>query len=323
MRTGNRKANILVIDDNPDVLGMLERGLYHDYNVVAISQPEKASDIVKSDDIDLVITDIMMSPVSGFEILRRVKEVNEIIEVILLTGEAPDKIKPAVSAMQSGAHDYLLKPVNLTELKEAIRSALGKQQWRMEKKQLLLELVRMRDTDCLTGLSNQRSFFSQFSEEFQRSLRYQRTLGCVFLDVDKFKAINQRYGHFRGDQVLERIGNVLIKHTRGSDITCRYSGDEFVVVMPEADQQGARGLAEKLRQLIATELYNFADQPLKVTVSLGVSVYEVGSPQSAESLLSAADAALLSAKRAGGDCVVFKDIDGPAIQNIVPETVSV
>jgi two-component system, cell cycle response regulator len=323
MRTGNRKANILVIDDNPDVLGMLERGLYHDYNVVAISQPEKASDIVKSDDIDLVITDIMMSPVSGFEILRRVKEVNEIIEVILLTGEAPDKIKPAVSAMQSGAHDYLLKPVNLRELKEAIRSALGKQQLRMEKKQLLLELVRMRDTDCVTGLSNQRSFFSQFSEEFQRSLRYQRTLGCVFLDVDKFKAINQRYGHFRGDQVLERIGNVLIKHTRGSDITCRYGGDEFVVVMPEADQQGARGLAEKLRQLIATELYNFADQPLKVTVSLGVSVYEVGSPQSAESLLSAADAALLSAKRAGGDCVVFKDIDAPAIQDIVPQTVSV
>src|SRR5437773_1578163 len=323
MSEKNRKAKILVIDDNPDILGMLEIGLHNEFDVIAISQPEKALDIVKADDIDLVITDIMMPPFSGFEILRRVKEANELIEVILLTGEAPDQAKPAVSAIQGGAHDYLLKPVNLWELKAAIRSALEKQQLRMENKRILQELVRIANADYLTGLSNQRSFFSLYSQEFERSVRYRRSLSCIFLDVDKFKTINDRYGHRCGDLILERIGNVLIKHTRVSDIKCRYGGDEFVVVLPEGNQEGTECLAEKIRHLTENELFDFADQPLKVTVSLGVSVYEVGSHQPASNLLNAADLALLSAKHAGGNRVVFKNVDDLAIRDIVPNTVGI
>ncbi|PYV43275.1 MAG: hypothetical protein DMG06_11200 [Acidobacteria bacterium] len=280
-------------------------------------------DILESDNVDLVITDIMMPSISGFEILRRVKETNELIEVILLTGEAPDKAKPAVSAMQGGAHDYLLKPVNLGELKGAIRGALEKQQLRMDNKRLLQELVQMAHADYLTGLSNQRSFFSLFSQEFERSVRYRRSLSCIFLDVDKFKTINDRHGHRCGDLVLERIGNVLIKHTRVSDIKCRYGGDEFVVVLPEGNQEGTQCLAEKIRHLTENELFDFADQPLKVTVSLGVSVYEVGSHQPASNLLNAADLALLSAKHAGGNRVVFKNVDDLAIRDIVPNTVGI
>jgi two-component system, cell cycle response regulator len=307
MSEKNGKANILVIDDNPDILHMLKTGLHNDFNVIALSQPEKALDRVKSDDIDVVITDIMMLPVSGFEILRRVKEFDEIIEVILLTGEAPDKARPAVNAMQGGAHDYLLKPVNLRELKGAIESALAKQKLRIENKRLLQELERMANTDCLTGLSNQRSFFSLYSQEFERSVRYGRSLGCMFLDVDKFKRINDRYGHLCGNQVLERIGNVLIEHTRVSDIKCRYEADEFVVVLPESNQEGIWTMAEKLRYVIQNEIYVFADQPVKVTASVGISVYKDGRHQSAKSLLNAADLALISAKQAGGNCVVSKN----------------
>ena len=322
MSERNRRAKILVIDDSLDILNFLEIGLQPEFDVIAISQPEKALEIVKSDDVDVVITDVVMPSVSGFELLRKVKETNEIIEVILLTGNAPDKAMPVIRAMRGGAYDYLLKPVNLWDLKRAIRNALEKQKSRMENKQFLQELARMANADCLTGLSNQRHFFSLFSQEFERSLRYRRSLGCLFLDVDNFKCINDRFGHCCGDLVLERIGFLLIKQTRGSDLKCRYGGDEFVVVLPEGDDEGTQAMAGKLRRLIESERYGFTDQPFKVTASLGVSVYEAGEAHlPSQSLLRAADLALLSAKHAGGNCIVFRKIDDPAVQGTVPNTV--
>lgn len=324
MSKKNGRAKILVIDDNLDILKMLEIWLQDEFDVIPISQPEKAVEIVKSEDVDLVITDIVMPSISGFEILKMVKEANEMIEVILLTGETPDKAMPAVRAMRSGAHDYLMKPLDLCDLKRAIRKALDKQQSLMENKQLLLELARMANTDGLTGLSNHRHFFSLFSQEFQRSLRYGLRLGCLFLDVDKFKSINARYGHCCGDLVLERIGSLIIKNTRDSDIKCRYEGDEFVVVLPHGNKEGTLGMAEKLRRLMENERYDFTDPPSKVTVSVGVSVYEAGGTRlPSQSPLRAADLALLSAKHMGGNCTVFRKIDDPAVQGIVPNTVGV
>jgi two-component system cell cycle response regulator len=303
MNLQNQKASILIVDDDPNVLNMLELGLQSEFNVVAIFQPEKAMDVFGAGDFDLVITDIVMPYVSGFEILRKVKEANELIEVILLTGELPDKAKPAVTSLQKGAHDYLLKPVKLLELKAAILKAFEKQKLRLENKRLLLELVRMANTDCLTGLSTRRHFYSQLYQEFERSDRYSRSLGCLFLDIDKFKEVNDNYGHLRGDSVLERVGKLLINHSRGSDMKCRFGGDEFVLVLPEANLEKAIAMAEKLRGLIEKEAYDFADPPLNLTASVGVASCEMKNFQTADELLSAADLALLSAKREGGNCI--------------------
>src|SRR5262245_25065245 len=134
MNSSKKKANILIVDDDSDVLNMLELGLQDEFNIVAMFQSDKALDALKSGDFDLVITDIMMPYVSGFEILRSTKETNELIEVILLTGELPDRARPAVTFLQNGAHDYLLKPVKLSDLKVTIEKAFDKQQQRMESK---------------------------------------------------------------------------------------------------------------------------------------------------------------------------------------------
>ena len=307
MNSQEEKTSILIVDDDPKVLNMLELGLQDEFNVVAIFQPEKAMDVFKTGDFDLVITDIVMPYVSGFEILRKVKDANELIEVILLTGELPDKAKPAVTSLQNGAHDYLLKPVKLFELKAAILKALEKQKLRMENKRLLLELVRMANTDCLTGLSTRRHFYAQFYQEFEHSNRYNRNLSCLFLDVDKFKAVNDQYGHLRGDSVLERVGKLLINHSRSSDMKCRFGGDEFVLVLPEANHEKALAMAGKLRGLIEKESYGFADPPVKLTASVGVASCEENNFQTADELLNAADLALLSAKREGGNCIRFSN----------------
>jgi DNA-binding response OmpR family regulator len=127
MNPKNGRANILIIDDDSNVLNMLELGLQDEFNIVAMFQPDKALAVLRSGDFDLVVTDIMMPYVSGFDILRTAKETNELIEVILLTGELPDRARPAVTFLQNGAHDYLLKPVKLSELKAAIEKGLEKQ----------------------------------------------------------------------------------------------------------------------------------------------------------------------------------------------------
>jgi diguanylate cyclase (GGDEF)-like protein len=297
----NRKVNVLIIDDDSNVLNMLELGLQDEFNIVAMCQSDKALELLKSGDFDLVITDIMMPYVSGFEILRSVKETNELIEVILLTGELPDRARPAVTFLQNGAHDYLLKPVKLSELKAAIEKALEKQQLRMENKRLMAELVCLANTDPLTRLSNRRHFYAQFYREFERSRRYRRPLSCLVLDIDKFKQVNDRYGHRCGDWVLERIGDLMNKCSRASDLKCRYGGDEFVLVLPEADQAGAIAMAEKLRQRIGHETYELPDQTFKVTASVGIAVLEEENFESGDDLIDAADLASLAAKRDSGN----------------------
>jgi diguanylate cyclase (GGDEF)-like protein len=296
-----KKANILIIDDDSDVLNMLELGLQDEFKIVAMFQPDRALNALKSGDFDLVVTDIMMPYVSGFEILRSAKETNELIEVILLTGELPDRARPAVTFLQNGAHDYLLKPVKLSELKVAIEKALEKQQQRMENKRLMAELVRQANTDPLTKLSNRRHFYTQFYLEFERSRRYRRPLSCLVLDIDKFKQVNDRYGHRYGDWVLERVGDIVNKCSRASDLKCRYGGDEFVLALPEANGAGAVAMAEKLCQNIDQESYELPDQVFKVTVSVGVATLEDGNFQSGEDLIAAADLASLAAKRQGGN----------------------
>jgi diguanylate cyclase (GGDEF)-like protein len=296
-----KKANILIIDDDSDVLNMLELGLQDEFNIVAMFQPDRALNALKSGDFDLVISDIMMPYVSGFEILRSTKETNELIEVILLTGELPDRARPAVTFLQNGAHDYLLKPVKLSELKVAIEKALEKQQQRMENKRLMAELVRQANTDPLTKLSNRRHFYTQFYLEFERSRRYHRPLSCLVLDIDKFKQVNDRYGHRYGDCVLERVGDIVNKCSRASDLKCRYGGDEFVLVLPEANRTGAVAMAEKLCQKIDQESYELPDQVFKVTASVGVAAFEDGNFQSGDDLIDAADLASLAAKRQGGN----------------------
>ncbi|MCI0421948.1 MAG: diguanylate cyclase [Acidobacteria bacterium] len=301
--TTRRKPAILLVDDDLNLLNMLEMGLRADYDVVSVFDPKRALEVLEQGNFDVVITDVIMPELSGFEILRRVKETSELVEVILLTGELPDKVRPAVTALQDGAHDYLIKPVSLLELRATVQKALDKQRQRMENKQRLQELIQRAHTDYLTGLSNRSYFCSQLNLEFERSRRHARSLGCLVFDVDRYKKVNDEYGHGCGDLVLQRLGTLVMKNSRSTDLKCRYGGDEFVLVLPETDEAGSMIFAEKLRCLVEREVYDFADQTLKVTISLGVATFQDKNFHSPEELIHAADAALLSAKREGGNCV--------------------
>ena len=297
------KPAVLIVDDDASVVRMLEMGLADEYEIIPVFDPTQAINVFSETAIDIVVSDIKMPGLSGFDILRSVKAANPLVEVILLTGELPDKSRPAVNALQSGAHDYLLKPVGMRVLKAAIQQALAKQRQQLDDKRKLQELLRRANTDFLTGLSNRHHFQTQVKLEFERSDRYERSLSCLLLDVDDFKKINDEFGHCAGDQVLQRLGQLLGKHLRSSDLKCRYGGEEFVVILPEADSEVAATVAEKMRRLITKETFEFADPPLQISASIGMATSQKRNFASAEELIRAADLAMLQAKREGRNCV--------------------
>jgi diguanylate cyclase (GGDEF)-like protein len=162
------------------------------------------------------------------------------------------------------------------------------------------QLWDMAVTDSLTGLYVRRYFMAKLQEEIRRAERYNRVISIVMADLDKFKNINDTYGHDAGDRALQTIGTFLQKNIRDVDIIARYGGEEFVMMIPEADQESAFSLSQRLRHQISQ--IKFDDIP-QITISLGVATYPFDG-STLEDLIKKADAAMYAAKQAGRNKVV-------------------
>jgi diguanylate cyclase (GGDEF)-like protein len=161
--------------------------------------------------------------------------------------------------------------------------------------------------DPLTGLFNRRYLEETLNRELWRAARNQRPVGIIMLDLDHFKRFNDTYGHGGGDALLREVGGFLGKHVRGSDIACRYGGEEFTIILPDATLEITRQRAEELRQgaqQLALQLDGAESDP--VTFSLGVAGFPTHGNTGSE-VLAAADAALYQAKAAGRDRVVVRE----------------
>ena len=169
-------------------------------------------------------------------------------------------------------------------------------------KQQNRELERLATRDPLTGCMNRRSFFERFDNEWKSASRYCKPLCCMMVDIDFFKSINDTYGHSMGDEVLRQVAKTLMEIAREIDIVCRYGGEEFSVLLPMTDLDGAEAVAERIRErLESLQFPNFT-----ITASLGVSTMSetTGEPQD---LLDQADKCLYVAKRGGRNQVIRWD----------------
>ncbi len=165
------------------------------------------------------------------------------------------------------------------------------------------KLERMATTDALTGLYNRRRFFEMLENAVADGLRYERPLGLIMCDIDHFKSINDTYGHPMGDEVLRRVARVLNDVARTTDRVCRIGGEEFAIILPQTDYQGAEQLAERFRQEIARQEFRHQGRDFSITLSLGICVL----PEHArhkEELIQRADQALYQAKEGGRNRVV-------------------
>lgn len=166
-----------------------------------------------------------------------------------------------------------------------------------------VELRTLAATDPLTGVLNRRSFNERGSTEIRKSARYGHDLTLLMIDIDHFKAVNDRFGHDGGDGVLRAVSKALFAEIRAFDLLARLGGEEFAVLLPDTDVAGARPLAERLRERIASMKVTTASGPVSVTISIGVAAVDRNVPTLAPSL-TLADAALYEAKATGRNRVV-------------------
>jgi len=171
-------------------------------------------------------------------------------------------------------------------------------------------VARQASTDGLTELANRREFEESLASEISRAERFGHSLALVLADLDNFKQVNDRFGHRAGDEVLRAFADILRETVRDIDVAARYGGEEFAILLPQTDIAGAERLAERLREAVATRpMAEAQSSPVVVTSSFGVAAFPEA--QTAADLFGAADEALYRAKRAGKNCVVCADTNGP------------
>jgi two-component system cell cycle response regulator len=288
------KFNVLVVDDDPDKLQLLTFALeMAGYNVRTAVDGVQGLTAVESHQPDLIITDVMMPNMDGYEMARRVRanQQTKFIPIIIQSaarGDAQDLRRGA----EVGALGYITDPTDLDLLLARARTLL-------EFKDYLDTCEVAAFTDHLTGLANRRRFERQLDREVARTQRYGRPFCLLILDIDHFKKVNDTYGHEAGDDAIRHLANALQAGTRGIDTAARIGGEEFAVLLPETDFTRGLEVAERLRIAIkATEIPVVG----RITASFGVAEFPQCAREGRE-LFAAVDAALYEAKRQGRDRV--------------------
>ncbi|PZN58083.1 MAG: PleD family two-component system response regulator [Proteobacteria bacterium] len=225
------------------------------------------------------------------------------LPIILLAEEGEDS--RIIRALELGVNDYLIRPVDQQELTARLRTQIRRKRYNDQLRTSLTQTIEMAVTDGLTGLHNRRYLDSHLQTLFDRAVARRRPLSVMITDLDRFKSINDTYGHDGGDDVLREFASRLRKNVRGIDLACRYGGEEFVVIMPDTDGAVAEKVAERIRAEIAALPFPVGKdgKTIEVTISVGVSSLRKG-PDSVRDLMKRADLALYEAKRGGRNRVV-------------------
>jgi len=287
------KGKVLIVDDAPDTLEIIQKLLHYEgYDVAMASTGEEGVKKVEEEKPEVVLMDINLPGIDGTEALRRIRIINPLQCVIMLTAFAT--VDNAVRALKEGASDFVKKPFENEHLIHIVNQCLEKYKTLKEKEKLEEEVRRLSVTDDLTSLYNHRHFFKTLEAELVRLRRQKTSLSLLMFDLDNFKNYNDRYGHLEGDKVLKNVGEI-VKHSirYNVDSGYRYGGDEFAVLLIGASMDQAMTIAERIRSSIEQTKFQ------NVTVSIGLSEYR--DHFDLEGFVKSADNALYTAKHSGGN----------------------
>ncbi len=230
------------------------------------------------------------------------EEVRSILAVPMRLG---NKVTGMLSAQSYTVDDYTSEDQHLLEML-ASYAAIA-----LENSRLFKEVQRLAITDSLTEIYNRRYFFEQGQREFNRAVRFNRSLSAILVDIDHFKNVNDQYGHAAGDVVLRTVARRIQQAVREIDLVGRYGGEEFTVLLPETDLETARVVAERLHADMKQPFTIPGGRALYLTVSIGVAEMSPSTPNLA-TLIHEADLAMYTSKRAGRDRVTTRKPTAPA-----------
>lgn len=289
---------VLLVDDDPTNLKILADALGHkNYVVHTASSGEEALRAVETFDPELVLMDFNMGGMNGLQTLKKFRERQNYVAVIFVSANMDEGLLS--ECLESGADDFVRKPFRLAEL-------LSRVQVRFRLKdlndQLRIANEKLKDLavhDDLTGLYNMRTMYERIENELRRAKRYDRRVGCIMMDIDNFKEVNDENDHLVGSFVIKELGALIRANMRDVDFAARYGGDEFLVVLTETHREGVAVFAERLRAIIEKHTFNDGRSVLKRTCSLGYAVSDPKINQDARGLVRAADHALYRSKEEG------------------------
>lgn len=313
MKIDNRQIKILLIDDTPVNLEIAGKILEKEnYDIYIAESGYTALELIEETDFDLILLDIMMPEMDGFETYKKMKEYKKFNDAPVIFLTAKVDIESVVNGFELGAVDYIRKPFNGLELKARVRThvELKKMREELEEKNKSLSdayerLEIIATTDPLTKLFNRREITKKLEEEQIRFERNNHPFSIIIADIDFFKKVNDNYGHAYGDFILKSVSHILKNTARKQDSVSRWGGEEFLLLLPETDAAGAASLAEKLRSKIANIAFDDGSFQITITLTFGINVYD--RVQNMDSLISAADSALYEGKQKGRNCVVIYD----------------
>jgi diguanylate cyclase (GGDEF)-like protein len=251
------------------------------------------------------------------EVVRRLKaksEANELPFIPVIMQTALDSTENKVEGLDAGADDYITKPINFAELEARVNSLLrikGLQSALAARERELSELndqlKRISLTDGLTQIENRRSLNERLHEMWNHSVRLHEPISLVMCDIDKFKSVNDEYGHQAGDAVLKEFAQLLKAEAREIDRVGRYGGEEFLLILPGTVLDAAVTFAERLREKVAGHTFSYEGGTLCRTMSCGVASSPHPKVKDEDALLRSADNALYVAKETGRNKVVRFD----------------
>ena len=291
---------ILVVDDIPANIDILLALLGDTYDILAAVDGETALEIANEEQLDLILLDVMMPDMDGYSVCEALKKdvKTKEIPVIFITA-VTDEVS-IERAYEVGGIDYVTKPFKPKELRARIKRELQMQSLIYDLAQSQRELERLATTDALSDLYN-RYYFSKISDElFMLAKRNKRPMSIIILDIDNFKKINDVHGHGVGDEVIKHIAKTLKDVARKSDVICRWGGEEFLLLLPETDGEGAYIMAENIRKMIEqSEVSINRELTIQYRASFGVSVVDNSDEKGVDKAIHNADEALYEAKALG------------------------
>lgn len=304
-----KQIAVLLVEDSHEDADLFQRMLTKEYpdgfNITSATTLQAACATLAESPFDVVVTDLGLPDSSDLNTVSELLAVNPQIPVIVLTGNDDQEL--AVDIVKHGAQDYLVKGQGDGHLiSRAIRYAI-------ERKQLQLEIINASMVDTLTGLTKRGMFYDHLKKILKRSIRNKTRFAVLFIDIDRFKEINDDYGHLAGDTVLKEISERMGSCMRGSDTLSRFAGDEFTVLVDDiTDNDSVLAIVEKLRESCKTPvIFKYKNKSgktetaeINVNLSIGIAIYPDDNIYHDE-LMMHADMAMYEAKRRGSNQHVF------------------
>jgi two-component system cell cycle response regulator len=287
---------ILIVEDDEVISKLIYEFLSRSgYQAITTDSAEEAEKILKEEEIHIILTDIRLPGTDGMTFTKNIKKKYN-LDVIITTGYSSEYFYE--DAINNGASDLIFKPIRLNELMLRINRVIRERSLINERDRMIARLKNLSIRDSLTELYNSRHFYAQLEDEIQRSERYLHPLSLIFIDIDRFKAINDTYGHMVGDQALLLIAKKMQASLRSQDIAFRFAGDEFTIILPETTLDNAKFVADRIKSEMDKEsLVIFEKEITKITLSIGIAEHQRNEKK--EQFVHRADVTMYAAKNKG------------------------